>query len=103
MPVVRLPSHAPLLEWVDARRSQQALTLLGTGQHGTEAIDRVDLTGNLLVVLGNETEGLSQAYRASCDRFVSLPTSPRQPSLNVSAAAAIILYEVRRQRASTAP
>lgn len=100
VPVVRLPSHAPLLEWVTARRSQQPLTLLGTGQHGTEVIDRVDLTGNVLIILGNETEGLSQAYRASCDRFASLPTSPRQPSLNVSAAAAIVLYEVRRQRAS---
>jgi TrmH family RNA methyltransferase len=98
LPLVRLPSHATLLAWLAERRAVQPLTSLGTGQDGTELIDRVDLTGNTLVILGNETEGLSRAYREACDRFVRLPTSPRQSSLNVSAAAAIILYEVQRQR-----
>jgi tRNA G18 (ribose-2'-O)-methylase SpoU len=98
LPIVRLSSHAALLGWLDERRALSPLTCVGTGQDGTELIDRVDLTGNTLVILGNETEGLSRAYRDACDRFVRLPTSPRQSSLNVSAAAAIILYEVRRQR-----
>lgn len=97
VPIVRLPSHAPLLEWLDARRGRERLTAVGTGQDGSELIDRVDLTGNTLIILGNETEGLSLAYRAACDRFVRLPTSARQSSLNVSAAA-IVLYEVQRQR-----
>jgi TrmH family RNA methyltransferase len=97
---VRLPGHGALLDWVEARRAHGSLTLLGTGQEGPELIDRVDLTGNVLVVLGNETEGLSHAYRTACDAFVRLPTSARQSSLNVSAAAAIVLYEVRRQRGS---
>jgi tRNA G18 (ribose-2'-O)-methylase SpoU len=101
VPVVRLPSQAPLLAWVEAQRARQPLTLVGTGQAGTELIDRVDLRGNTLIILGNETEGLSQAYRAACDRFVRLPTGARQASLNVSAAAAIVLYEVQRQRGST--
>jgi 23S rRNA (uridine2479-2'-O)-methyltransferase len=100
VPIVRLPSHAALLAWVEARRSTQRLTLVGTGQAGTELLDRVDLTDNTLIILGNETEGMSQAYAAACDRFVRLPTSARQSSLNVSAAAAIILYEVQRQRGS---
>lgn len=98
LPIVRLTSHATLLAWLGERRAQSSLTCVGTGQDGTELIDRVDLTGNTLVILGNETEGLSRAYREACDRFVRLPTSPRQSSLNVSAAAAIVLYEVRRQR-----
>jgi tRNA G18 (ribose-2'-O)-methylase SpoU len=98
VPVVRLPSQAPLLAWVEGRRARQRLTLVGTGQAGTELLDRVDLSDNTLIVLGNETEGLSQAYRAACDRFVRLPTSARQSSLNVVAAAACVLYEVQRQR-----
>lgn len=98
VPIVRLPSHAPLLEWLGARRGRERLTAVGTGQDGSELVDRVDLTGNTLIILGNETEGLSLAYRAACDRFVRLPTSARQSSLNVSAAAAILLYEVQRQR-----
>jgi tRNA G18 (ribose-2'-O)-methylase SpoU len=102
VPLVRLPSQGELLAWVSERRSRQQVLVLGTGQDGSELIDRVDLRGNTLVVLGNETEGLSLAYRAACDRFVRLPTSARQSSLNVSAAAAIILYEVQRQRGAAA-
>lgn len=100
LPLVRLPSHGALLAWLDERRRRERLTCVGTGQHGTELLDRVDLKGNTLIILGNETEGLSRAYRDACDRFVRLPTSARQASLNVSAAAAIILYEVQRQRGS---
>ena len=98
LPMVRLPSHGPLLSWVAERRTRQRLTLLGTGQEGPQPLDRTPLTGNLLVILGNETHGLSQAYREACDAFVHLPTSARQSSLNVSAAAAIVLYEARVQR-----
>jgi TrmH family RNA methyltransferase len=98
VPIVRLPSHAPLLAWIEEQRSNRRIALVGTGQAGTVLADRVDLTGNTVIVLGNETEGLSQAYRGACDRFVRLPTSARQPSLNVAAAAAILLYEAQRQR-----
>jgi len=102
LPLVRLSSHAPLLVWAAERRAAAGLCLVGTGQDGPLPIDRVDLRQNTLVVLGNETEGLSLGYRAACDVFAHLPTSARQSSLNVSAAAAIILYEVQRQRASDA-
>jgi TrmH family RNA methyltransferase len=98
LPLVRLPSHAPLLAWVEARRGKEPLSVIGTGQAGSRVIDEVELRGNVLIVLGNETEGLSSAYRDACDAFVRLPTGARQPSLNVSAAAAIVLYEARRQR-----
>jgi TrmH family RNA methyltransferase len=98
LPLVRLPSHAPLLSWVEARRRDTVLSVIGTGMAGSRAIDAVDLRGNVLIVLGNETEGLSTAYRDACDVFARLPTGTRQPSLNVSAAAAIVLYEARRQR-----
>lgn len=98
LPLVRLPSHAPLLAWVEARKRLGPLAVIGTGQAGSAVIDQIDLRGNLLIVLGNETEGLSGAYRDACDVFARLPTGQRQPSLNVSAAAAIVLYEARRQR-----
>ena len=101
LPVVRLPSQAPVLEWVAEQRRRVRLSVVGTGQDGPVPLDRIDLTGNTVIVFGNETVGLSQAYRVECDHFASLPTSARQSSLNVSAAAAIVLYEVRRQRVRT--
>lgn len=102
LPLVRLPSQQPLLAWITERRSYQALTLVGTGDRGSAAVDQVDLTGNVVLVLGNETRGLSEAYRAACDAFVRVPTSERQSSLNVAAAAAVLLYEARRQRLAIA-
>lgn len=98
LPLVRLPSQALLLAWLAERRAREDLRLIGTGQHGSQPIDAVELSGNLVIVFGNETAGLSQAYREACDAFVHLPTSARQPSLNISAAAAITLYEAQRQR-----
>ena len=98
LPLVELPSHEPLLAWAEAQRARAALCLLGTGQAGPHLLDDADLSQNLLLILGNETHGLARAYVDACDRFVRLPTSPRQSSLNICAAAAILLYEVRRQR-----
>jgi TrmH family RNA methyltransferase len=51
-----------------------------------------------VVLLGNEARGLGQAYREMCDTLVRIPMSGSASSLNVSVAAAIILYEVSRQR-----
>jgi tRNA G18 (ribose-2'-O)-methylase SpoU len=100
LPIVRLPSHGELLAWVASERARQPLTLLGSGQHGPARVGELALGGNVVLVLGNETQGLSHAYLEACDAVVQLPTSSRQPSLNVAAAAAILLYEVRRSRLS---
>lgn len=98
LPLVLLPSHEPLLAWAQAQRGHAPLTLLGSGQAGPDLLAHADLVQNLVLVLGNETHGISRAYADACDSFVRLPTSERQSSLNVCAAAAILLYEVRRQR-----
>lgn len=102
LPMVRLPSHEALLAWVTERRMRESLTLVATGDRGTRPIEDSDLSRNLVLVLGNETSGISQAYRAACDTFVRLPTSERHSSLNVAAAAAVIFYEAQRQRRSRA-
>jgi TrmH family RNA methyltransferase len=98
LPLVQLPSHEPLLAWAEAQRAHAPLCLLGSGQDGPHLLADADLSQNLLLLLGNETHGLSRAYVDACDRFVRLPTSPRQSSLNICAAAAILLYEVQRRR-----
>ncbi|HEY7105235.1 MAG TPA: TrmH family RNA methyltransferase [Acidimicrobiia bacterium] len=57
----------------------------------------LDLAGDVCVVLGNESRGLNQASLASCDAVGYLPLVGRVGSLNVAAAAAAALSEVRRQ------
>ena len=58
----------------------------------------LDLTGRVAVVVGSEGRGLSRLVRERCDWLAALPLAPGVDSLNVSAAAAVFLYEVLRQR-----
>ncbi|MCI8608480.1 MAG: 23S rRNA (guanosine(2251)-2'-O)-methyltransferase RlmB [Firmicutes bacterium] len=57
-----------------------------------------DLKGKLAVVIGSEGAGISKLVREKCDYVVSMPMVGRITSLNASNAAAVILYEVRKQR-----
>jgi 23S rRNA (guanosine2251-2'-O)-methyltransferase len=58
----------------------------------------IDYEGRIVLVLGSEGSGLRPRVRATCDALVSLPVRGKVASLNVSAAAAALLYEVVRQR-----
>ena len=59
---------------------------------------RADLAGGLALVLGAEGKGLRPLVRRTCDLTVAIPQLGRVESLNVSVAAAVLLYEARRQR-----
>jgi TrmH family RNA methyltransferase len=62
-----------------------------------------DLTGPLAIVLGSEATGLSDAWRGADVAAVRLPMVGAADSLNVSAAAAVLLYEAWRQRRAAPP
>jgi 23S rRNA (guanosine2251-2'-O)-methyltransferase len=59
---------------------------------------QADLSGGLAFVFGAEGKGLRPLVRRMCDDAVSIPLAGRTESLNVSVAAALLLYEARRQR-----
>jgi 23S rRNA (guanosine2251-2'-O)-methyltransferase len=59
---------------------------------------QADLTGGLAFVFGAEGKGLRPLVRKTCDLAVSIPLLGEVESLNVSVAAAVLLYEARRQR-----
>jgi 23S rRNA (guanosine2251-2'-O)-methyltransferase len=67
------------------------------GQAGTRMWD-ADLSGGVAFVLGAEGKGLRPLVRRTCDDAVAIPLAGRVESLNVSVAAALLLYEARRQR-----
>jgi len=68
-----------------------------SGENGTPMWE-ADLSGGLAFVFGAEGKGLRPLVRRACDLEVSIPQLGRVESLNVSVAAAVLLYEARRQR-----
>ena len=71
--------------------------LAATADASTEMWD-ADLGGGLALVFGAEGKGLRPLVRRTCDDAVRIPLAGRTESLNVSVAAALLLYEARRQR-----
>lgn len=64
---------------------------------GARALHEVDLTGAICLVVGHEERGLAKATLEALDEFAFVPQLGRIGSLNVATAAAIALYEARRQ------
>jgi len=77
---------------------ESGLWIVGADAAATVAARAVDLRGPLVLVLGAEGTGLRQLTRQNCDFLVSLPQRGAVESLNVSVAAAMLLYEALRQR-----
>lgn len=61
-------------------------------------LSQANFTGDCCIVFGSEGEGISRTVLESCDEAVAIPMAANVDSLNVGAAAAIFLYEARRQR-----
>ena len=92
--VVRAPSHREVLDW--ARPA--GVRVVGTDETGAVDVRAADLTGPLVVVVGNETAGMTAAWREACDALVSIPMAGSASSLNAATAGSIVLDEAARQR-----
>ena len=77
---------------------EAGLWIVGADAAAEKAARAVDLRGPIVLVLGAEGTGLRQLTRQNCDFLVRLPQRGAVESLNVSVAAAMLLYEVLRQR-----
>jgi TrmH family RNA methyltransferase len=95
LPHVRTPADA---ESAAARLRARGVTLLAAVGQGGLPYERADLTRPVGLLLGNEGRGLDPALLAAADERVSIPVQAPVESLNVSAAAAVLLFEAARQR-----
>ena len=74
------------------------LWIIGLDEHGQSDYDEFDFTGDCVLVLGREGEGLHELVRRTCDHMLRIPMAGGVSSLNVSTAGAVVLYEAFRQR-----
>lgn len=83
-----------------AALKEDGLWAIGATDDAPDLLYAADLRVPLVLVLGAESDGLRRLTRATCDRLVSIPMAGRVPSLNLATAAAVCLFEARRQRLS---
>jgi 23S rRNA (guanosine2251-2'-O)-methyltransferase len=95
--------HLPVAKVTNISRTVEELKerniwVVGLDERGSQSYDSVDYKMDCAIVLGAEGKGVHDLVRKKCDFLVSIPMLGEVPSLNVSVAAGVVLYEVVRQR-----
>ena len=94
VPVATIARVAEFASWCRGQRLRIAATLA----EGGTPCDQADLRGGMALVVGNEGEGVSREWLEAADLRLTVPLKETVQSLNVTLAAAMLLYEVARQR-----
>lgn len=94
LPVARVSNLTAALREL----KKEGLWVYGTAADSPLSLYQVDWNGPAVLVIGSEGKGMSRLVGETCDQTVHIPMKGAVSSLNASAAAAVLLYEVVRQR-----
>jgi 23S rRNA (guanosine2251-2'-O)-methyltransferase len=94
LPIARVTNIARTLEEL----KQRNIWIVGLDERGPQDYTALDYRMDCALVLGAEGTGVHDLVRKHCDFLVSIPMLGQVPSLNVSVAAGVVLYEILRQR-----
>ncbi|HHY34370.1 MAG TPA: 23S rRNA (guanosine(2251)-2'-O)-methyltransferase RlmB [Firmicutes bacterium] len=94
LPVAEVPNVHWFIRWA----KENGLWVYGLDAAGSVELWRQNFAGPVAIIVGGEGRGLSRLVRESCDVLVKIPMYGPINSLNAGVAAALALYEVRRQR-----
>jgi TrmH family RNA methyltransferase len=101
VPFVRLTDNGSIDQWIELwQQAAGSIQVIGTTAHQARPLYEIDLTQPTILVIGNETEGMSRWFQERCDHLATIPMAADRSasSLNVACAATVLLYEVNRQR-----
>ena len=99
VPIAQVTNLAQTIDVLKAA----GIWVIGADQDAPMRYTQADFNMPICLVLGNEGEGLRRLVKEKCDLLVHLPLYGHVPSLNVSVAAGVLLYEVIRQRIKQTP
>ena len=94
LPIARVTNISRALEELKARE----VWTVGLDERAAQSYDQLDYKMHCALVVGAEGKGLHDLVRKRCDFLVCIPMLGKVPSLNVSVAAAVVMYEMARQR-----
>ncbi|NLK35552.1 MAG: 23S rRNA (guanosine(2251)-2'-O)-methyltransferase RlmB [Gracilibacteraceae bacterium] len=95
VPVAKVTNLNHTIEYL----KKEGLWIVGADMGG-ETYYGKDMTGPIALVIGSEGEGLGRLIKENCDFLVSIPMRGKISSLNAAVSAAIILFEIQKQRAA---
>jgi len=101
VPFLRLSDNATVITWIDRlKQTYPRFSVIATTSHHQNPVYTLDLTGPLLLMLGNETEGLCNKFYEISDQQATIPMAENSSasSFNVACAATVLFYEAERQR-----
>ncbi len=96
LPIARVTNIGRTVEELKSKN----IWVVGLDERGDQTYDEIDYNMDCALVLGAEGAGVHEQVRKKCDFLVSIPMLGKVASLNVSVAAAVVMYEIARQRKS---
>ena len=96
MAIARVPNISAVLKEL----KEKGLWVYGAAAGDSNDLWKTDFTGSMALVIGSEGDGIGRLVRDNCDFIVNIPMVGKINSLNASAAASVIMYEVLRQRSA---
>ncbi len=98
LPVATAPSHLDVTAWAsNAKKAGYDYQIIGSSGKTDNLLGEISFKRPTILILGNETVGMSKGYWEICNSVVKIPIGGALSSLNISCAASILLYEIARQ------
>ncbi|MDF2942862.1 MAG: hypothetical protein K0S01_1720 [Herbinix sp.] len=101
VPVIRVSDNDQLNKFIiDMKTKYPNFKTIGTTAHKENPIYNVNMKSPVMFMIGNETDGLSRAFKENCDVLTTIPMveTSSASSFNVGCAATVMFYEAARQR-----
>lgn len=93
LPICRVTNLSRAIEQL----KKSGFWVVGMDGYAKTSVDKMDKSGKNAIIMGSEGKGMRRLVEESCDITIKLPISPKVESLNVSTAAAIVLYEMNKR------
>lgn len=101
VPAIRVAGNAAVMDFIGKMKERYpGFLVAGTTAHRQHPLYELDLSGPVMFLIGNETEGLCRAFKEGCDVLTTIPMAEDSSasSFNVGCAATVMFYEAVRQR-----
>jgi TrmH family RNA methyltransferase len=96
--IVAVESMETLEEYIKEQKRENNMEIIGTDSTGTVSIKDYKINRPVMVIIGNESKGMSIKLKNLCDKTIRIPMDGNINSLNVSCAASIIMWEIYKNK-----